>query len=119
MEFRKYYGTTKIFLKLLAEFLRFSGVRYGVGQKSDKDGIRHGIIGDGFFAVPPRSAIRGRRLRVGPKSSRGLTKPSKHQPDGRQAEERHRGPVEILEILRQPPAPSEPTETAFDDPSFR
>ena len=33
MEFRKYYGTTKIFQKLLAEFLRFSGVRYGVGQK--------------------------------------------------------------------------------------
>jgi hypothetical protein len=42
-------------------------------------------------------------LKVGLNSSHGLTKPSQHQADGRQAKECHRGPVEILEVLRQPP----------------
>ena len=33
MGLRKYYGTTKVLQKLLAEFRAFSGVRYGVGRK--------------------------------------------------------------------------------------
>ncbi len=59
------------------------------------------------------------RLRVRPKSSLGFAKPSEHQSNGRQAKERQRGAVEVLEILRQAPAPSEPGKAAFDDPSFR
>jgi Ku protein len=59
------------------------------------------------------------RLRVRPKSSHGFAKPSEHQPNGREAKERQRGPVEVLEILGQPPTPSKPAKAAFDDPSFR
>src|ERR1700693_5408135 len=58
-------------------------------------------------------------VRVRPKSSRGFAKPSEHQANGCQPKERECSAIEVLAILRQTPAPSEPAKAAFDDPSFR
>jgi hypothetical protein len=62
---------------------------------------------------------QGQNVRVRPQSSRGIAKPSEHQSNGCQTKERQRGPVEVLEVLRQPPTPAEPAKATFDDPSFR
>jgi hypothetical protein len=40
-----------------------------------------------------RGDVRISSLRVRPKSSRDFAKSSKHQPNGRQAKERHGGPI--------------------------
>src|ERR1051326_2888754 len=75
---------------------------------------RYGLVLFGSCFVYVISSVR-----VRPKSSRGFAKPSEHQSNGCETKERQRGPIEVLEIFRQAPAPSEPAKAAFHDPSFR
>jgi hypothetical protein len=57
-------------------------------------------------------------LRLCPETLCGLAKPSDHQSDGGEEQERTCLVVEILPILCQAPAPVEPRERSFDHPTF-
>jgi DNA-binding transcriptional LysR family regulator len=58
-------------------------------------------------------------LRVRPESLRGITKPSQHETDRRQADKRYCNSGQILEILGQATAAIEPSQRAFYHPTSR
>ena len=94
--------------------LRTLGILGGLGLLVHNLRVHSSILRAGTRNIKRLDGI----LRVRPKSSRGFAKPSEHQSNGCQAKERQRGPIEVLEIFRQPPATSEPAKAAFDDPTL-
>ena len=57
-------------------------------------------------------------MRVCPETSSGITKPSEHEAERGEAQERQRFSIEVLPILGEPAASIEPSEGALDDPAF-
>jgi len=56
-------------------------------------------------------------LRVRPETLYGITKPSQHEANGSEAQERQRCSVELLPIFGEPAAAVEPQDGAFNDPT--
>ena len=56
-------------------------------------------------------------LRVRPETLYGITKPSQHEANGSEAQERQRCSVEVLPIFGEPSATVEPRDCAFNDPT--
>ena len=61
--------------------------------------------------------IHSRGLRVRPETLYGITKPSQHEANGSEAQERQRCSVEVLPIFGEPSAAVEPRDSAFNDPT--
>jgi hypothetical protein len=57
-------------------------------------------------------------LRVCPESLGWITEFSEHEADGSEAQESERLAIAIFPILGEPAAAIEPSDSAFDDPSF-
>src|SRR3954451_20693863 len=62
--------------------------------------------------------ISKRPLRVCPETSCGIAEPSQHEADGSETQEGERLAVEVLPILRQSAASSEPSKGALHDPAL-
>ena len=58
-------------------------------------------------------------VRVRPETLYGITKPSQHEANGSEVQERQRFSAEVLPIFGEPPTTVEPRDCAFNDPTTR